>query len=85
MGAEAKGLPSLGPITAAVWISVAAGLVASGVILAVVLTLPETYTCDAGEQSYYVKLIDKPSLSSVSPSIICPFYAGKTLVLLSVR
>lgn len=80
MGAEAKALPSLGPIAAAVWISVVVGLVASGVILAVVLTLPETYTCDAGEQSYYVKLIDKPTISSVSPSIICPFYEDKEVL-----
>jgi len=74
---KSTSLPSLGPISGITWIPVLAAVVGSAIILAVVLTLPETFTCDSGEKSYYVKLIDKPSLTSVEPSIVCPYYEGK--------
>lgn len=80
---KGTGLPSLGPISGIIWILVLSAVVGSGIILAVVLTLPETFTCDSGEESFYVKLIDQPTLNGVEASIVCPYYEGTINQLIS--
>jgi len=43
-----------------------------GVILtSVFLTLPNSFSCQPDDESYYVKLVDDPTISSISPSILC--------------
>jgi hypothetical protein len=58
------GAPALGPVPAVAWIPVAVVLgITLIVILPVVLTLPESYSCSAKDGTYYVKTIGTPGRS----------------------
>ena len=47
------------------------------IILVLVLTLPETYSCDPSNGNYYVKTFDPPVIDTVSPFLVCSKSAVK--------
>ncbi len=44
------------------------------VVLAVVLTLPETITCDPKKEDYYTRVVPLPVIDHVTPSLVCSHY-----------
>lgn len=55
------------------WILLVAAVAAVFIIvtLAVVLTLPESYSCVAEDENYYVTLVDRPTVATVEPAVAC--------------
>ena len=46
--------------------------IAGAIVTIIMLSLPETYTCDpAGSSSYYVVEVDMPAIQMAMPSTVC--------------
>ena len=44
-------------------------------LCAVFLSLPATYTCDAKEGSYYIKVVEPPAIARADPPVVCAAHA----------
>jgi len=51
-------------------------LLAIIIVLPVVLTLDHAVSCHSGDEGYFVKLVPPPTLTSVSPYLICNYNEG---------
>lgn len=72
--------PLLFGFSQTVYLSVAAGLFAFFfIILPVVLTLPETVSCFADDEKYFVVKIDPPRIDEIEPSMVCVNEGERTL------
>eukprot|EP00462_Mataza_sp_D1_P023103 CAMPEP_0175126078 /NCGR_PEP_ID=MMETSP0087-20121206/3654_1 /TAXON_ID=136419 /ORGANISM="Unknown Unknown, Strain D1" /LENGTH=1917 /DNA_ID=CAMNT_0016407951 /DNA_START=117 /DNA_END=5871 /DNA_ORIENTATION=+ len=54
-----------------------AALVFTAAVLSVTLTLPQTVSCHAKDEAYFVVKIDKPDIVSTYPAFVCPHYSAQ--------
>lgn len=73
MSVEDDSLFGLGMSATTIYIIAGAtAAVLLGIILtSVFLTLPNSFSCQPDDESYYVKLVDEPAVASLIPSILC--------------
>ena len=60
-------------VTPAMYIGGGAAMLTVAVVLAAVLTLPESVTCRDSATSYFVKRVADPVITSITPSLACAY------------
>ena len=64
-------IPSLGPIPGIVWVvGLISFVVVTAVVLPVVLTLPESYSCHEEDKSYFVRIVSQPVMQKAVPPLV---------------
>lgn len=58
-----------------------AAVAISAIVLVLVLTLPETFSCEPKDHNYFVRTLEKPALHSVLPFVVCTAQNYSELVL----
>lgn len=61
----------VGAVKLWVLLVIAAAALFTIVTLSVVLTLPESYSCVAEDENYYVELVDQVQVKTVEPAVVC--------------
>jgi len=74
-------LPNIGSIPGHVWLPIVCCFGAGVIVMIVVLALPQSYTCDPSEASYYIVDIPAPNISSITPPVLCVYYSAQKIAI----